>query len=84
MVHLSAIFLYDRVLTGNDMYCLDGQLACQLSICHDPTGNLHVLPRCSTCLTAVYMTESAKEMICYCLYGTLICQLSICKNPNNK
>ena len=36
MVHLSASCLYVRILTGNDMYCLDGQLVCQLSVCQNP------------------------------------------------
>ena len=58
MAHLSASCLYDRILTGNDMYCLDGPLVCQLSICQNPNKKYNVLPIWSTCLAYFYMTES--------------------------
>ena len=62
--HISARFVYVRILTGNDMYCLDGQHAFHVSLCHNPNRKVYVLPRWSTFLTAVYMPESEHEMIC--------------------
>ena len=38
MVHLSASCIYVRIRTGNCMYCIDGPLVCQLSICQIPTS----------------------------------------------
>ena len=64
IVHLSAGFLYVRILGENDMYCLSCPLVRQLSICHNPTIKLYLFPRWSTCTPAVYMSESKQEMIC--------------------
>ena len=38
------------------MYCMDGPLVFQLSICQNPNSKLYVLPRWSTRLPAVYMS----------------------------
>ena len=64
MVHLYASCLYFRIQKGNDLYCLDGQLGCPLSICQNPNRKQYVLHRWPTCLPAVYMSESKREMIC--------------------
>ena len=64
MVHLSAIFLYVRIITGNNMHCLDGILVCHLSICRNHNRKIYVFPRWSTCLPAVYMSEYLEKIIC--------------------
>ena len=46
------------------MYFLDGPIVCQLFICQNPTRKCHVLPRLSTCMQTVYMSEAQQEMIC--------------------
>ena len=64
MVNLSSSCLYVRITTGKGMYCLGGTLFSHMSIFQNPKRKWNIFPRWSTCLPAVYMSESQQEMIC--------------------